>query len=98
MSTTYVGFYRPIAQEVNNKSAREIGRMTPDFAAKVNGFPGSLPATCKLIGSWALSGGQVPGVIVVDVEGFADLQHINLYYAGWLEFDWHPTAGVPRDN
>ncbi|OAI43786.1 hypothetical protein AYO38_10390 [bacterium SCGC AG-212-C10] len=98
MVTTYVGFYRPTAAEVTNQAARDTGRMAPGLAAKVNGFPAALPATCKLVGSWAISGGQVPGVLVVEAESFADLQHVNLYYAGWLEFDWHPTAGVPRDN
>ena len=36
--------------------------------------------------------------MVVEEESFADLQHINTYYGGWLLFDWHPTAtgGVPR--
>jgi hypothetical protein len=72
--------------------------MHPDMAKKVNGFPASLPSTCKLIGSWAVSGGEAPGVMVAEVESFADLQHVNVYYAGWLLFDWHPVQSVPRDN
>lgn len=39
-----------------------------------------------------------PGVIVVETESYADIQHINRYYWGWLTFDWHPSNSVPRDQ
>lgn len=64
----------------------------------MRGFPAALPETCKLIGSWAVTGGEAPGVMVVEAESFSDLQAINQHYNGWLNFDWHPvaTGGVAR--
>lgn len=96
MATTYIGFYQPAADSPVNATWRDTGKFPPGFAKKVNEFPQQLPATCKLIGSWAVGGG--PSVIIVEAESFADLQHINFYYAGWLVFDWRPTTSVPRDN
>ena len=37
-------------------------------------------------------------MLIVEAESFADLQHVNQYYAGWLDFDWHPTTSVQRNN
>tara|TARA_B100000809_G_scaffold260832_1_gene308504 strand:- start:5461 stop:5595 length:135 start_codon:yes stop_codon:yes gene_type:complete len=39
------------------------------------------------------------GVMGVEVSSFSDIQFINTYYAGWLNFNWHPasTGGVPKD-
>lgn len=96
MATTYIGFYNPAPDSPANKAWRETGKFPPDFARKINEFPSKLPATCKLIGSWAVGGG--PSVLIVEAESYADLQHITLYYAGWLVFDWRPTTTVPRDN
>ncbi len=61
-------------------------------------FPSILPETCKLIGSWSVSGGEAPGVMVVEAESYDDLTAINSHYLGWLQFDWHPVqaGGVPR--
>jgi len=101
MATTYVGFYRPAlgAAEAINESWRSTGAGISEFQQKIFGFPSSLPATCKLIGSWGVQGGETPSVMIVEVESFADLQHINQYYNGWLRFDWHPTltGGVARN-
>lgn len=97
MATTYVGFYRPAAQEVVGKSWRETGNGPDAFRAKIRGFPASFTPTCKMIGSWAIDGLQAPSVLVVEAESYADLARINEYYAGWLVFDWHPTGGVKRD-
>ena len=98
MATTYVGFYRPASPELIFDAVRKTGAPTPELQKKIFGFPRSLPATCKLIGSWQISGGEDPGVMVVEAESFADLQYINQYYNGWLRFDWHPTltGGVAR--
>jgi len=100
MATTYVGFYRPTpgASSAINESFRTTGATIPEFQQKFFAFPANLPSTCKLVGSWAVTGGEAPGVMVVEAESFADVQHINQYYNGWLMFDWHPTAtgGVPR--
>ncbi len=51
-----------------------------------------------MIGSWP-TGPETPGVTVVEVESFADLQAIDQYYQGWVQFDWHPSpsGGVARD-
>lgn len=100
MGTTYVGFWRPQSPELLAAAQRATGTPPAELLAKVRAFPGSLPATCELIGSRGVSGGQAPGVTVVEAESFADLAAINTHYAGWLEFEWHPTntGGVPRDQ
>jgi hypothetical protein len=97
MATTYIGFYQVSGSSPVAAAWLDTGAMLPAFAQKVNAFPASLPASCKLIGSWAVTG-PAPSVLVVEAESFADLQFINLYYYGYLEFDWHPTTAVPRDN
>ncbi|WP_343392572.1 hypothetical protein [Candidatus Amarobacter glycogenicus] len=38
-----------------------------------------------------------PSALVVEAESIADIGHITTYYAGWLEFDWHPCMAMPRD-
>ena len=91
LAITFVGYYRPARTDADVKTWRETGTFPPEFMAKVRAFPSQLPSTCKLIGSWAVTGGQTPGVTVVEAESFDDLQFINTYYAGWLEYDWHPT-------
>ena len=98
MSTTYVGFWRPLSPDLNNESLRTTGALPPEMIEKVRAFPSIFGPTRKLIGSWAISGGQAPGVTVVEVESFADLAAINNHYSGWLAFEWHPTAtgGVQR--
>ncbi len=102
MAITFVGFYRQLGPtEANINALRQAAspfEALPDFATKVREFPSKLPSTCKLIGSWAVTGGQAPNVIVVEVESYGDLQFINNYYLGWLDFEWHPTAtgGVQR--
>jgi len=91
MAITFVGYYRPVRTDTDANTWRESGAFAPEFAAKVRAFPSQFPPTCKLIGSWAVTGGQAPGVTVVEAESFDDLQFINTCYAGWLEYDWHPT-------
>jgi hypothetical protein len=71
--------------------------MPPQMLKKVNEFAKGLPPTCKLLGSWVISGGVAPSVLVVEAESYADLQHINTYYSGWLQFDWHPAMPQRRD-
>ena len=36
--------------------------------------------------------------MVVEAESYSDIQFIDFYYIGWLNFDWHPTntGGVDR--
>ena len=43
---------------------------------------------------------NVLGVMVVEASNFSDIQFINTYHAGWLNFDRHPTStgGVPMDS
>jgi hypothetical protein len=77
---------------------RETGSFPPALREKVSTFAKMLPQTCKLVGSWAVSGGAAPGVIVVEAESYADIVHINQHYAGWLWFDWHPANTVARDQ
>ena len=98
MTTTYIGFYRPVSRELIGTTQRESGTFPADLAERIGSFPDLLPDTCKLIGSWRPTGGQVPGVMVIEAESFADVQHVDKHYFGWLEFDWHPVQGSPRDT
>ncbi len=96
MTTTYIGYQSAPADTPIWASLRDTGKLPAALAQKVNGFPASLPSTCKLIGSWAVPG-NAPNVVVVEAESMADLQHIDSYYAGWVIFDWHPCTPMPRD-
>ena len=98
MAITFVGFFRPTDTNFFNAAFRETGGFPAEMQEKVRGFPSSLPETCKLIGSWP-TGPETPGVTVVEVESFADLQAIDQHYQGWVQFDWHPSpsGGVARD-
>ena len=103
MAITFVGFYRPAggSSEADLTALRQTDsplEAFPEFGAKVRELPSKLPPTCKLVGSWAVTGGQAPNVMVVEAESFDDLQFINSYYLGWLDFEWHPTTtgGVQR--
>jgi hypothetical protein len=84
---TFVGFYRPSQPEVVYESWRTQGAPPAEFREKVAGFRSNLPPTCKLFGSWYVTGLQAPGVMVVEAESFADLQHINQYFNGWFQVD-----------
>ena len=97
MAITFIGYYRPIITGPDSESRRG-GTIPTELRQKVHEFPSKLPATCKLIGSWECSGGVQPGCMIVEAESYADLQHINSYYSGWIGFDWHPTVtgGVAR--
>lgn len=96
MATTYIGYQSP-APDWPWATVRETGALPKELAKKVNEFPSSLPKTCKLIGSWAVSG-NAPNVVIVEAESIADLTHIDMYYGGWILFDWHPCRPMPRDN
>jgi len=102
MATTYVGFFgvTDSAAPVLEAAARETGSWPQEFIDKVNGFPGSFPDGLRLVGSWGVAGGERPGVTVVEADDFAALSHVNNYYNGWLQFEWHATAtgGVARDQ
>ncbi|MDP6582332.1 MAG: hypothetical protein QF681_16890 [Vicinamibacterales bacterium] len=102
MAITFVGYYRPAAgtpTAADADQARRTGQnFSDEFLEKIRELPSILPETCSLIGSWNPTGGEVPGVMVVEAEGYADLAAINGHYVGYLAFDWHPTAtgGVSR--
>lgn len=95
-TTTYIGYHSYPADSPTMAALRQTGALPPELASKANAFPASLPPTCKLIGSWAVLGPS-PNVLIVEVESVADLQHIGAYYAGWIEFDWHPCITMPRN-
>jgi hypothetical protein len=101
IATKYVGFYGQTDSVAALVQApiRDTGASPQAFREKVNGFPASLPDRLKLIGSWPGSGRGRPGVMVVEADDFAALNHINTYYNGWLAFEWAPsfTGGVPRN-
>lgn len=96
MATTYIGYQTP-ASDFPYDVLRETGALPPALAKKVNEFPSKLPKTCKLVGSWAVSG-SAPNVVIVEAESFDDLLFIDMYYVGWIVLDWHPCRPMPRDN
>ncbi len=101
MAITFVGYYRPFGgafTDAEMDGFRSAGQLADDFLEKVRALPAALAETCMLIGSWAPTGGVVPGVMVVEAESNADLAAISSHYFGWLQFDWHPVAagGVQR--
>jgi hypothetical protein len=99
MSITFVGLYRIEGPTEADLESRRQGGIPEAFAAKVREFPTSLPSTCKLVGSYRIMTNEIAGVMIVEAESYADLQFIDDHYAGWLQFNWHPTTtgGVPRD-
>ena len=100
MAITFVGFISLVGQtDADVRGLRETGGLPQELTAKVRDLPSKLPPTCKLVGSRTFTGGETLGVMVVEAESFDDLQFINSYYNGWLQFDWHPTrtGGVQRD-
>lgn len=99
MSFTFVGLYCLDGPLESDIESRRQGGIPEAFATKVREFPATLPDTCKLIGSWRIMTDQIAGVMVVEAESYEDLQFIDNHYAGWLQFNWHPTTtgGVPRD-
>ncbi len=97
MTTTFIGYFQAASDSPVLAAWRETGAVPIDYAEKVNNFLNELPATCKWIVTWNVSGDS-PSSIIVEVESNDDLQHINQYYAGWLVFTWHPTTPTRRDN
>ena len=99
MAITFVGFYSLLGPtEADIESGRQTGTFPAQLTTKIREFPSKLPSTCKLIGSWGVTGGEIAGVMVVEAESYSDIQFIDFYYIGWLNFDWHPTntGGVDR--
>jgi len=74
---TFVGYYTQVDTASMVDGFRSTGGPPPEFQQKIREFPANLPDTCNLIGSWAISGGAAPSVMVVEAESFADLQAIN---------------------
>jgi hypothetical protein len=62
----------------------------------VRNLPANLPATCKLVGGYPVGTPDLVSVMIVEAESNEDLTAINNYYAGWLQFEWHPTTLVAR--
>lgn len=96
MATTYIGYQTPVAGSGAMEHLRQHGTLPPDLAKKVNEFPSKLPPTCKLVGSWGVSG-NAPNIVIVEAESYADLFHIDMHYAGWILFDWHPCQPMQRN-
>jgi hypothetical protein len=96
MATTYVGFFRP-----TDAALEVIGTAAPprEFLDKVNGFLNSFPDGLTHVGTYPIQGGDRRSVIIVEAEDYSGLQHIDSYYNGWLQFEWHPTtSSVARDQ
>ena len=96
MATTYIGYWRPAADSPVNEARRKTGANPPELDKKRRELPASLPPTCKILDSWFVLG-TAPSALGVEAESIADIGHITTYYAGWLEFDWHPCMAMPRD-
>jgi hypothetical protein len=88
------------ALELIQASQRDTGAPPSELLDKVRAFPEALPASVKLIGSYVIQGGDRPSVMIVETDDYSGLQHIQNHYAGWLQFEWHPTTtgGVSRDQ
>ncbi|MGE0599566.1 MAG: hypothetical protein AB7J35_06015 [Dehalococcoidia bacterium] len=95
MSMMFIG-YQTATPDWPYDILRDTGAYPPALAKKVNEFPSKLPKTCKLIASYGVSG-PAPNVVIVEAESIDDLVHIDVYYAGWILFDWHPCRAMPRD-
>jgi hypothetical protein len=102
MTFTFVGYYdpavgTPLREDIEHQRSTGVGP-SPAMQQKVRELPAKLPATCRLIGSWATPGARVNGVMIVEAESWDDLEAINAHYRGWLLIDWHPTrtGGVAR--
>lgn len=95
MATTYIGYQSAPADSPAFASLRDGGAPPAALLKKRNEFPKHLPATCKLVGSWYVLG--APNVVIVEAESVNDLMHIDTYYAGWVNFDWHPCLPMPRE-
>ena len=53
-----------------------------------------------MVGSWPVQGSDQAGVTVVEADDYESLAHVNNYYAGWRQFEWHPTVsgGTQRNQ
>jgi hypothetical protein len=97
---TYIGYYRlhPDYWSENGARAREAGHAIPDevFRAKVSSLRDKLPASIKLIGSYAPIASspnpERPAVWICECDDPAELTFVNNYYAGYLMFDWAPVT------
>ncbi len=100
MSQAYIGLVRLAAGSptpVDVEAARERGiNAPPELTEKVLNLPANLPDTCQIVCGYLVGTPDLVSVLVVEAESNEDLTAINDYYAGWLQFEWHPTTLVAR--
>jgi hypothetical protein len=97
---TYIGYYRPnesFARENDERARAGDAGPSPVMRQKVIELRDKLPASLKLIGSYTPLGGGSdtrPGVWIVETDDAAELQFVNNWYSGFLEFEWSPAVPV----
>ena len=101
--TTYIGYYRPVPQYLQESGARaRAGDPSPDPTMRrlVTELPEKLPAGCSIVGSYVPGAGPVlhepgpPSVMIVECDGIEPLQFISRYYTGFLQFHWVPAMSL----
>ncbi|MGE0227687.1 MAG: hypothetical protein AB7I38_07005 [Dehalococcoidia bacterium] len=95
--TLYIGFYTidPHFQRESGERARS-GDNTMDerFGRKVVELRDRLPASLKLLGSYATQSAERPNIWLCETDNQADLQFVSNYYEGYLRFDWVPATVI----
>ena len=99
---TYIGYYRahPDYWRETGARAREAGHAVPNdaFREKVAGLRDKLPASIKLIGSYAPIQSNPnpnhPSVWICECDDPSELTFVNNYYQGFLVFEWVPVTAL----
>jgi hypothetical protein len=95
---TYIGYYRinEDFQRENGANSRQAGELVTNqaFRQKVIDLRDKLPASIKLVGSYgtASTAERHPNIWIAETDDPAELQFVNNWYAGFLEFDWIPAT------
>ena len=101
--SVFLGFYRPDPEYLREAGVRRrAGDSDPDprLTRLVVELTDKLPASCTVLGAYNTMAGNVlsepgpPGVIVVETNNGEDLFFISQYYAGYLQFVWHPARSL----
>ncbi|HLZ68976.1 MAG TPA: hypothetical protein VKV26_03615 [Dehalococcoidia bacterium] len=95
--SVYLGYYRvtPGFAEANAARARSgEASIDPKFRQMVIDLPGKLPANCRIIGSYAPMGTDLPAVMIAETNNTDDLFFISQYYNGYLQYQWVPARAV----
>lgn len=102
---TYLGYFRFNRDflRAQSEEAQRTGN-PPDsetMRQKVVGIRGALPDTIKLIASYnpirsaaSVDEERHPRIWVVETDDPQELQFVNQWYAGFLDFEWVPAVAL----